>query len=59
MSSKLVPMSGTPASWSARASFKGVCPPSCTITPIGCSASTTFITSSNVSGSKYRRVDVS
>src|SRR3989454_10007622 len=33
--SALVPMIGTPAAASSRASFSGVCPPYCTITPQG------------------------
>ena len=47
-----VPSSGTPASASPRASFSGVWPPNWTITPSGCSSSTTPSTSSSVSGSK-------
>ena len=35
-----------------RVSLSGVCPPSCTITPTGCSRSTISSTSSSVSGSK-------
>ena len=54
-----VPMIRTPASSSARASFSGVCPPNCTITPSGCSRSWMFSTSSAVSGSKKSRSDVS
>jgi hypothetical protein len=42
-----------------RASFSGVWPPNCTTTPTGCSRSTTAITSSAVSGSKYSRSAVS
>ncbi len=52
-------MIGTPAASSARASFSGVWPPYCTITPLGCSSSTISSTSSSVSGSKYRRSEVS
>ena len=59
MESGLVPMIGTPAASSARASFSGVCPPYCTITPSGFSLSTISSTSSSVSGSKYRRSEVS
>ena len=33
-------------------SFSGVCPPNCTITPVGCSSSTMASTSSSVTGSK-------
>jgi hypothetical protein len=47
-----VPKIGTPAFSSATASFSGVCPPNCTITPKGCSRSTIASTSSIVSGSK-------
>jgi hypothetical protein len=43
----------------AAASFSGVWPPNWTITPSGRSTSTTPSTSSSVSGSKYRRSDVS
>ena len=52
-------MMGTPAAFSLWARLMGVWPPSVTITPRGRSTSTTFMTSSNVSGSKYRRSDVS
>ena len=52
-------MIGTPARSSASASFSGVCPPYCTITPFGFSLSTISSTSSSVSGSKYRRSEVS
>ena len=54
-----VPKIGTPAASSAAARLSGVCPPNCTITPIGCSRSTTFSTCSSVSGSKYSRSAVS
>jgi len=47
-----VPRIGTPASRSGTASFSGVCPPNCTITPSGRSRSTMLRTSSSVSGSK-------
>ncbi len=47
-----VPKILTPAFCKGKASFKGVCPPNCTITPSGCSASITFIVSSKVKGSK-------
>jgi hypothetical protein len=54
---------GTPASSSACASFSGVCPPNCTITPSSSprdiSMSQTSSTSSTVSGSKYSRSEVS
>ena len=52
-------MIGAPAASKARANFSGVCPPYCTITPIGFSKSTISITSSNVTGSKYKRSEVS
>ena len=52
-------MIGTPLSCSACASFSGVCPPYCTITPSGFSSSTISSTSSSVSDSKYRRSEVS
>ena len=54
-----VPRIGTPACSSGTASLSGVCPPNCTITPSGFSRSTIAITSSNVSGSKYSRSEVS
>ena len=44
---------------SARAKFKGVCPPNWTITPSGCTRSQMFSTSSVVSGSKNSRSLVS
>ena len=53
----------TPAFWSGSASLSGVCPPNCTrhdtSPPALASFSITDITSSNVSGSKYRRSAVS
>ncbi len=55
MASTLVPRIGTPSASSGSASFSGVCPPSCTITPSGRSRSTISSTSSSVSGSKYSR----
>ena len=54
-----VPSSGTPAASSPAASLSGVWPPNWTITPSGCSTSTIPSTSSSVSGSKYRRSEVS
>ena len=54
-----VPMIGTPACSKGTASFSGVWPPNWTITPLGRSVSTMFITSSKVSGSKYSRSEVS
>jgi hypothetical protein len=54
-----VPMIGTPLASSAFASLSGVWPPYCTITPTGFSSSTISSTSSSVSGSKYRRSEVS
>ncbi len=58
-----VPRISTPASCSGSASFSGVCPPNCTRhdtdAPALCSFVITAITSSNVSGSKYRRSVVS
>ena len=57
MESGLVP--STSSGGSRPASFSGVCPPRATTMPSGRSASTTFITSSKVSGSKYRRSLVS
>jgi hypothetical protein len=47
-----VPRIGTPARCSGTASLSGVWPPNCTMTPKGCSLSTTFSTSSSVNGSK-------
>ncbi len=52
IASGLVPRIVTPARWSGSASFKGVCPPNWITTPSGRSSSMTFITSSNVRGSK-------
>ena len=46
IASTLVPSSGTPAAASPAASFSGVCPPNCTITPSGRSTSITPSTSS-------------
>jgi len=57
--SALVPMIGTPAAARSRASFNGVWPPYCTITPKGFSTATISSTSSSVTGSKYRRSEVS
>ena len=54
-----VPRIVTPAASSPRVSLSGVWPPSCTITPSGCSRSTISSTSSSVSGSKYSLSDVS
>ena len=54
-----VPRIFTPAASSGRVSLSGVWPPSCTITPSGCSRCTISSTSSNVSGSKYSLSDVS
>ncbi len=48
-----VPRTGAPSSSSPRARFRGVCPPSWTITPLGCSRWRISSTSSSVSGSKY------
>ncbi|MNW07919.1 hypothetical protein D3C71_2046140 [compost metagenome] len=59
MDSGLVPMIGTPLASRARASFSGVWPPYWTIMPTGFSLWTISSTSSKVSGSKYRRSDVS
>ena len=59
IASTLVPSSGTPAASRPAASFSGVWPPNWTITPSGCSTSITASTSSSVSGSKYRRSEVS
>jgi carbamoyl-phosphate synthase large subunit len=42
-----------------RARFNGVWPPNCTMTPVGCSTWTISRMSSSVTGSKYRRSDVS
>jgi hypothetical protein len=55
----VVPRIGTPARDSSAARVSGVCPPSWTMTPTGCSASQTASTSSRVTGSKYRRSLVS
>jgi hypothetical protein len=57
--SGVVPMMGTPLASRSSASFSGVWPPYCTITPSGFSLSTISSTSSSVSGSKYRRSEVS
>jgi hypothetical protein len=57
--SGLVPMMGTPLASRPSASLSGVWPPYCTITPTGFSLSTISSTSSSVSGSKYRRSEVS
>ncbi|CFP60530.1 Uncharacterised protein [Bordetella pertussis] len=57
--SGLVPMMDTPLASSARASFSGVWPPYWTIMPTGFSLWTISSTSSSVSGSKYRRSEVS
>ena len=54
-----VPTILTPAFSSETASFSGVWPPNWTMTPSGFSFSTMDITSSNVSGSKYSRSEVS
>ncbi len=59
VASGLVPRIFTPASCSGTDSRSGVCPPNCTTTPSGRSFSITFITSSNASGSKYSRSEVS
>jgi len=59
IASGLVPITGTPAASSARASFSGVWPPYCTMTPFGFSMRTISSTSSSVTGSKYRRSEVS
>ena len=50
---------GTPSCSSGSANFSGVCPPSCTMTPIGFSRSTISSTSSSVSGSKYSLSEMS
>ena len=52
MLSGLVPMIGTPLASSSSASFSGVWPPYCTITPSGFSTATISSTSSSVTGSK-------
>ncbi len=57
--STLVPTSGAPASSSPRARLSGVWPPNCTMIPFGVTRSTTFITSSCVSGSKNSMSEVS
>ena len=58
-----VPRIGMPAFSSASASFSGVWPPNCTMTPSSVpaadSARRISSTSSAVSGSKYSRSDVS
>ena len=54
-----VPMIGAPAFANARARFKGVCPPNCTMMPSGSIRSQMFSTSSVVSGSKNSRSLVS
>ncbi len=54
-----VPMIGTPFFSRSSASFSGVWPPYCTITPTGFSMATISSTSSKVSDSKYRRSEVS
>ena len=54
-----VPRMRTPAASSGRVSLSGVCPPSCTITPIGCSRATISRTSSSASGSKYSLSEIS
>ncbi len=63
MASGVVPRIGMPACDSALASFSGVWPPNCTMTPcsvpLSCSTRRISITCSNVSGSKYSRSDVS
>ena len=59
MESGLVPMMGTPARSRPTARLSGVWPPSCTMTPSGCSRSTMAITSSCVRGSKYSLSEVS
>ena len=59
MLSGLVPITGTPLASSACASFSGVWPPYCTITPLGFSRSQISSTSSSVTGSKYSRSEVS
>jgi hypothetical protein len=45
-------MMGTPLASRSRASFSGVWPPNCTMTPVGFSTFTISSTSSSVSGSK-------
>jgi len=52
LASGVVPQIGAPASAKPRARLIGVCPPNCTMTPVGCSRATMFITFSKVSGSK-------
>ena len=52
MASGVVPIIGTPAASSSRASFNGVWPPNWTITPTGFSLSAISSTSSSVTGSK-------
>ncbi len=63
MASGEVPRMGIPALSKAWAIFSGVCPPNCTMqpstVPLRCSTRTSSITSSAVSGSKYRRSAVS
>ena len=59
IASGVVPKIFTPAAASPFASFNGVCPPSCTITPRGRSRATIASTDSSVSGSKYSRSAVS
>ena len=59
MASGLVPMMGTPWASRALASFSGVWPPNCTMTPMGFSRATISSTSSRVTGSKYSRSEVS
>ena len=59
MDGRFVQMIGTPFASRSSASFNGVWPPYCTITPSGFSLSTISSTSSSVSGSKYRRSLVS
>ncbi|MNG00995.1 hypothetical protein D3C85_1029890 [compost metagenome] len=56
--SRSEPRIRTPALCKGAAKLIAVCPPNCTITPIGCSRSITFITSSKNNGSKYKRSDV-
>ena len=56
MLSGVVPMMGAPAAASARDNFSGVWPPNCTITPSGFSFSMISMTSSKVSGSKYKPI---
>ena len=54
-----VPIIFTPSDFSLCAILRGVWPPNCTSTPSGFSMSIIFITSSNVSGSKYSRSEIS